>query len=160
VFLSVLFAIVYGLVTGQGPKWLHEARERAKAQAQQARYEAALARSKREQIELDRDRVLYGWAGAGSGGEVYKVALVTDAAEMNIAARELATPKTPSQYVMLRTRTRSATLAARPRCSDQPLSCGPSSGHVTYTAGRTRPVADFAVRASDLLVWLTVAYRS
>jgi hypothetical protein len=38
---------------------------------------------------------------AGSGGEVYGVALVTDPAEMDTARLELTTPNTPTQYVIL-----------------------------------------------------------
>jgi hypothetical protein len=93
--LSVAASVAYALLTGKGPAWLREAREQAKQQA-------ALAAEERKQIELDRERVLYGWAGAGSSGEVYKVALVTDPAEMETARRELAAPKNPGQYVILR----------------------------------------------------------
>jgi hypothetical protein len=70
--------------------------------SRQARQQAALAAEERKQIELNRERVLYGWGGAGGAGEVYKVALITDPAELDTARKELATPKTPSQYVILR----------------------------------------------------------
>jgi hypothetical protein len=99
---SARFGVAYGLITGQGPAWIREARARARAQAEQARAAAALDDAQREQIELDRGRVLYGWGGPGSGGEVYTVALVTDPAEMDTAREELAKAKTPSQYVILR----------------------------------------------------------
>jgi hypothetical protein len=46
----------YALITGQGPAWLREARERARAQAEQARQQAALAAKERKQIELNRER--------------------------------------------------------------------------------------------------------
>ena len=100
--LSVMIGAAYALITGEGPAWLREARERARAQAEQARQQAALAAEERHQIEMDRERVLYGWGGAGSAGEVYGVALVDDPAEMNSACDELAAPQTPSQYVILR----------------------------------------------------------
>jgi hypothetical protein len=101
--LSLVIGAAYALITGQGPAWLRESRERARAQAEQARQQAALAEEERKQIELDRERVLYGWAGAGSAGEVYTVALVADPAEMDTAREELAaTPARPSQYVILR----------------------------------------------------------
>jgi hypothetical protein len=99
---SATFGIVWAALTRQGPAWLRDTRARARAQTQQAQASAALADEERKQIELDRERVLYGWAGAGSAGEVYRVALVTDPAEMDTARRELATPQTPSQYVILR----------------------------------------------------------
>lgn len=43
VVASVLFGIAYGLITGQGPAWIREARARARAQAEQARAAAALS---------------------------------------------------------------------------------------------------------------------
>jgi hypothetical protein len=56
----------------------------------------------REQIELDRQRVLYGWAGAGGSGEVYGVALVTDPTQLAEAAAELSRGDVPTRYVILR----------------------------------------------------------
>ncbi len=102
VLISVVVGTTWALVTRQGPKWLHEARERAAAQTEQARQEAALAAEQRNDSELDRERVLYGWAGVGSAGEVYTVALVTDPVELATAAEELSKLQTASQYVILR----------------------------------------------------------
>ncbi len=101
VFASAAFAIAWALITRQGPAWINDTRDRVRAQADQARAQTALADEERKQIELDRERVLYGWAGTGSGGEVYRVALVTDPAEMDTARGELAAGNTPSQYVIL-----------------------------------------------------------
>jgi hypothetical protein len=103
VFATAAFGIAWALITRQGPAWIQDNRDRARAQADQARAQTALADEERKEIELERDRVLYGWAGAGSAGEVYSVALVTDPAEMETARRELAAvPAAPSQYVILR----------------------------------------------------------
>ena len=100
--LSLVIGAAYALITGQGPAWLREARDRARAQAEQAREQAALAAEERREIELGRERELYGWGGAGGWGEVYRVALVTDPSEMDTARQELAAPNTPSRYVILR----------------------------------------------------------
>jgi hypothetical protein len=96
VALSALFAAGYALITGQGPKWISEARARARDQAEAARSAAALSDEQRRHIQMDRERVLYGWGGAGSAGEVYGVALVTDPAEMDTARSDLAAPNTPA----------------------------------------------------------------
>lgn len=101
VFASAAFGIAWALITRQGPAWIRDTRDRVRAQADQARAQTALANEERKQIELDRERVLYGWAGAGGAGEVYRVALVTDPSEMDTARHELAGGNTPSQYVIL-----------------------------------------------------------
>jgi hypothetical protein len=102
VFGSAAFGIAWALITRQGPAWIQDTRDRVRAHADHARAQTALADEERKQIELDRQRVLYGWGGAGSAGEVYRVALVTDPAEMDTARKELGTPQTPSRYVILR----------------------------------------------------------
>jgi hypothetical protein len=100
VLVSVVFGAAWALVTGQGPAWVRDSRERVRAQSEQARAQAALADEERRQIELDRRRVLNGWSPGGI--EVYGVALVTDPAEMDTAREQLAREHPAGQYVILR----------------------------------------------------------
>lgn len=85
--IAAVFAVVYALVKKQGPAWLQAVRDRERAQADAARAQEGLAHEQAEQIRLARRRGLYGWS---DNIETYTVALVTEPAELEQAARELA----------------------------------------------------------------------
>ena len=84
--LSTVVIAVAALVRSPGA--LRDFRTRQAAQADAARAQAELAREQAEETRLERRRTLQGWSPGGV--ETYTVALVTDPAEMDRAAAELA----------------------------------------------------------------------
>jgi len=100
VLVSALFTIGYALISKQGPALIRAIRDRTQAQTDQARAATALDDEQRKDIELNRRRALNGWSPGGV--EVYRVALVTEPAEMDIAREQLAPGHAPSQYVIVR----------------------------------------------------------
>ena len=92
------FVVAIGALI-RSPGALRDWRARQAALADQARAGAALAREQAEEMRLERRRTLLGWSP--SGVETYTVALVTDAAERERAAAELAGGG-PTPYVVLR----------------------------------------------------------
>jgi hypothetical protein len=88
--LAAVGLAVVAIVTGTAG--LQDWRAKQRAQRDLAREEA-------ENIRLDRERVLYGWSPGGV--EVYGVTLVTQPAELNLAAEQLA-DRGLSDYVVLK----------------------------------------------------------
>jgi hypothetical protein len=92
-FLAGLSTVVIALAAvRQGPAVVRAWINAKEAQAEAAREEA-------ESIRLERQRHLSGWSG--NGVETYEVTLVTEPAELDQAAHELASGK-PTGYVILR----------------------------------------------------------
>jgi surfactin synthase thioesterase subunit len=95
--LSTVIIAIAALVRSPGA--VRDFRERQRAQADAARAQAELTREQAKQDRLERMRTLSGWSPGGV--EAYTVALVTDRAELERAAAELAAgDATP--YVVLR----------------------------------------------------------
>lgn len=95
--LSTVVIAVAALI--RGPAALRDWRGRQTAEADAAKARAEIDREQREEIRLERRRTLLGWSPGGV--ETYTVDLVTDPAEVERAARELAERGT-SSYVVLR----------------------------------------------------------
>ena len=95
--LSTVIIAVAALI--RGPAALRDWRTRQGAEADAARARAGADLEKAEEIRLERRRTMLGWSPGGV--ETYTVDLVTDPAEVERAARELAEGGT-SSYVVLR----------------------------------------------------------
>jgi hypothetical protein len=95
--LSVVVIALAAVV--RSPAVLRDWRARQAAEADAARAEAEVSRADAEATRLERCRTLLGWSPGGV--ETYTVALVTEPAEMEQAARELSSGG-PTSYVVLR----------------------------------------------------------
>lgn len=95
--LSTVIVAVAALI--RSPAVIRAVLARQAEEANAARARAELDREQAEAIRLERRRTLLGWSPGGV--ETYTVALVTDPAEVEQAARELAEGGT-SSYVVLR----------------------------------------------------------
>lgn len=95
--LSTIIIAVAALIRSPGA--IRDFRARQAAQADAARAAAELAREQAAELRLERRRTLLGWSP--NGVHTFTVALVTDPAEMERAASELARGG-PTAYVVLR----------------------------------------------------------
>ena len=95
--LSTIVIAVGALI--RGPAVVRSWLDRQAADADEARARAEALRGEAEERRLKRRRTLLGWSPGGV--ETYGVARVTEAAEMELAAREL-TGGGPTSYVVLR----------------------------------------------------------